>query len=172
MFSSDELSFAGDYHQFATVPVVLKPLQQPHPPLWYGIRSPETADWAATNDINIVSIATPAKMSDIAMWYRKVWEQLGKAASKLPRIGVSRHIFVVDTDAQAKSIADRAYRLWRKHFFARADRFGYKLNTQPFTRRIGPRSKRGVTDLPAPRPACGSMFGHKKPPGSTISYHG
>jgi alkanesulfonate monooxygenase SsuD/methylene tetrahydromethanopterin reductase-like flavin-dependent oxidoreductase (luciferase family) len=129
MFAGDELTFDGAYHQFANVPVVLKPLQQPHPPLWYGIGNPETAEWAATNDVNVVTIGTTEKTREIALRYRDVWAKLGKPESALPRIGVSKHIVVADTDEEAKAIAGRAYRLWRKHFFLLADRFGYKLNS-------------------------------------------
>jgi alkanesulfonate monooxygenase SsuD/methylene tetrahydromethanopterin reductase-like flavin-dependent oxidoreductase (luciferase family) len=129
MFAGDELNFSGEYHQFAHVPSVLKPLQLPHPPLWYGIGNPETAEWAARNDVNVVTIATPEKTRAIAMRYREVWAQQGKPESALPRIGVSRHIVVADTDAEAKAIADRAYRIWRTNFFLLADRFGYKLNS-------------------------------------------
>ena len=129
MFATDELTFTGEYHQFVNVPVVLKPLQQPHPPLWYGIGNPETAEWAATNDVNVVTIGTVERTRLIAMHYRDVWARLGKTEATLPRIGVSKHIVVADTDAEAKAIAARAYRVWRKHFFQLADRFGYKLNS-------------------------------------------
>jgi alkanesulfonate monooxygenase SsuD/methylene tetrahydromethanopterin reductase-like flavin-dependent oxidoreductase (luciferase family) len=103
-------------------------VQRPHPPLWYGIGNPETAEWAARNDVNVVTIGTPEKTRAIATRYRDTWAALGKPESQLPRIGVSRHIYVAETDAEAKATADRAYRIWRKHFFALADRFGYKLN--------------------------------------------
>ena len=77
----------------------------------------------------MVTIGTTEKTREIAMRYRDVWAKLGKPESALPRIGVSKHIVVADTDEEAKAIAARAYRLWRKHFFLLADRFGYKLNS-------------------------------------------
>src|SRR5215813_8076579 len=33
----DELTFEGKHYQFHNVPMILRPLQRPHPPLWYGI---------------------------------------------------------------------------------------------------------------------------------------
>ena len=55
--AADELTFEGKYYRFQNVPMILKPVQRPHPPLWYGIRIPENADWPAANDVNIVTIA-------------------------------------------------------------------------------------------------------------------
>jgi alkanesulfonate monooxygenase SsuD/methylene tetrahydromethanopterin reductase-like flavin-dependent oxidoreductase (luciferase family) len=147
MFASDELTFKGAFHEFAHVPVVLKPIQQPHPPLWYGIGSPDTAEWAANNDVNVVTIGTPEKTLAIAQRYRDVWAKAGKSESTLPRIGVSKHIVVADSDAEAKAIADRAYRVWRRHFFQLADRFGYKLHSAA----IYPEDWAGLE-------ACGSGF--------------
>jgi alkanesulfonate monooxygenase SsuD/methylene tetrahydromethanopterin reductase-like flavin-dependent oxidoreductase (luciferase family) len=147
MFATDELTFDGTYHHFDKVPVVLKPVQQPHPPLWCGVGNPEAAEWAAENDVNIVAIATPEKTQTIATRYRDVWQRRGKPESALPRIGVSRHVVVADTDAQAKAIADRAYRVWRSSFFALADRFGYAINLG----KIYPEDWAGLE-------ACGNAF--------------
>ena len=51
----DELTFHGKYYKFDKVPMLLKPVQRPHPPLWYGTTIPENADWPAENDVNIVT---------------------------------------------------------------------------------------------------------------------
>jgi alkanesulfonate monooxygenase SsuD/methylene tetrahydromethanopterin reductase-like flavin-dependent oxidoreductase (luciferase family) len=39
--TSDALTFEGKHYQFHKVPMILRPLQRPHPPLWYGITIPE-----------------------------------------------------------------------------------------------------------------------------------
>ena len=129
MYAAETFTFSGKYHTFDHIPVVLKPVQQPHPPLWYGIGNPETADWAAANKVNAVTIGTPEHTRAIAMRYREAWAKLGNSAADLPMIGVSRHIVVAGTDEEAKAIADRAYRKWREHFFHLAIRFGYQLRT-------------------------------------------
>ena len=54
--ASDELTFEGKFYRFDKVPMVLRPVQRPHPPLWYGITIPDNADWPAENDVNIVSL--------------------------------------------------------------------------------------------------------------------
>ncbi len=40
--SHDQLSYAGHFHKFENLPMYLRPLQKPYPPLWY-MRNPVTA---------------------------------------------------------------------------------------------------------------------------------
>src|SRR5438309_1059893 len=103
----DELTFAGKHYQFRNVPMILRPLQRPHPPLWYGITIPENADWPAANDVNIVTIALRPMVRLILDRYRAERTRLGKTHH--PFMGVARHVVVANTDEAALSIARRAY---------------------------------------------------------------
>src|SRR6476659_163567 len=38
------VDFGGQYYRFRDVPMELGPLQQPHPPFWIGLASPESAE--------------------------------------------------------------------------------------------------------------------------------
>ena len=38
------LDFEGEFYRFKNVPLVLQPLQLPHPPLWYGVGTPENTE--------------------------------------------------------------------------------------------------------------------------------
>lgn len=115
-FREDRLTYQGRHYQFDQVPMTLKPLQQPHPELWYGVLSPDTTAWAAANDVNIVTLALDAGARHIAERYRAEWARLGKPADRMPLIGVSRHVVVADTDAEAKTLARRAYAKWVDSF--------------------------------------------------------
>jgi alkanesulfonate monooxygenase SsuD/methylene tetrahydromethanopterin reductase-like flavin-dependent oxidoreductase (luciferase family) len=114
--ASDELTFAGKYYNYANVPMILKPVQRPHPPLWYGTTLPENADWPAQNDVNIVIISLRPTVRAITDRYRAVRAKLGKSENTLPLMGVARHVVVADTDEAALAIARRAYPRWRKSF--------------------------------------------------------
>jgi alkanesulfonate monooxygenase SsuD/methylene tetrahydromethanopterin reductase-like flavin-dependent oxidoreductase (luciferase family) len=114
--ASDELTFAGKYYNYANVPMILKPVQRPHPPLWYGTTIPENADWPAQNDVNIVIISLRPTVRAITDRYRAVRGRLGKPPDALPLMGVARHVVVADTDDAALAIARRAYPRWRKNF--------------------------------------------------------
>jgi alkanesulfonate monooxygenase SsuD/methylene tetrahydromethanopterin reductase-like flavin-dependent oxidoreductase (luciferase family) len=113
--ASEILTHKGEFYEFVNVPVVMKPVQRPHPPLWCGIMSPERAAWAAANEANIVTLTPAGVARAITDRYRDEWLKLGKPASKLPLLGVARHIVAAENGDEAKRSAQRAYRLWRKH---------------------------------------------------------
>ena len=56
--TNDRLTFDGAHYSFEDVPIVMRPLLSPHPPLWYGVSKPERCAWAAAgNVLNTVSSA-------------------------------------------------------------------------------------------------------------------
>jgi alkanesulfonate monooxygenase SsuD/methylene tetrahydromethanopterin reductase-like flavin-dependent oxidoreductase (luciferase family) len=114
--ASDELSFEGEHYRFHQVPMILRPVQRPHPPLWYGTTIPENTDWPAANDVNIVSIALRPMVRIITDRYRAERARLGKNPKAMPLLGVARHVVVADTDEEALRIARRAYPRWRDSF--------------------------------------------------------
>lgn len=115
-FRDDKLNFEGEYYHYKDVPMRAKPVQQPHPELWYGVLSPDTTAWAAANNVNIVTLALDADARGITDRYRAEWAKLGKSPESIPLMGVSRHVVVADTDEEAKAIARRAYLHWIDSF--------------------------------------------------------
>jgi alkanesulfonate monooxygenase SsuD/methylene tetrahydromethanopterin reductase-like flavin-dependent oxidoreductase (luciferase family) len=113
--TADILNFKGEFYQFDNVPIVMKPAQRPHPPLWYGIKSPETAVWPAANGANIVTLMPAGTARNITDRYRAEWQKLGRPASKLPLLGIARHMVLAENSGEAKRSAQRAYRPWRVH---------------------------------------------------------
>jgi alkanesulfonate monooxygenase SsuD/methylene tetrahydromethanopterin reductase-like flavin-dependent oxidoreductase (luciferase family) len=111
---TDELSFEGKFYRLHNVPMVLRPVQRPHPPLWYGVNNPDNAEWPAANDVNIVALGPRPIVGPIFSRYCAARRQLGKDASTL--YGVGRHVVVADTDEEALAIARRAYPRWRTSF--------------------------------------------------------
>jgi alkanesulfonate monooxygenase SsuD/methylene tetrahydromethanopterin reductase-like flavin-dependent oxidoreductase (luciferase family) len=120
--ATDELTFAGTFYRFDKVSMIVRPLQRPHPPLWYGVSLPDNADWPAQNDVNVISLAPPQQVRPIFERYLSVRTKLGKQDSTLR--GVGRHVVVADTDEQALEIARRAYPRWRTNFFWLFERHG------------------------------------------------
>ncbi|WP_347271309.1 LLM class flavin-dependent oxidoreductase [Rhizorhabdus histidinilytica] len=114
--TQDTLSFSGEYYHYDNVPMRLKPYQQPHPELWYGVLSPDSTVWAAENDINIVTLALDQDARRITDRYRAEWARLGKPENSIPLMGVSRHVVVAETDEEAKALARRAYLHWIDSF--------------------------------------------------------
>jgi alkanesulfonate monooxygenase SsuD/methylene tetrahydromethanopterin reductase-like flavin-dependent oxidoreductase (luciferase family) len=114
--ASDELTFEGKYYKHHNVPMILRPLQRPHPPLWYGTAFPEAAVWPAANDVNIVTLGHRPNIRAIMERYRAERAKLGKSAADTPLMGVMRHVVIADSDDAALRIARRAYPRWRDSF--------------------------------------------------------
>jgi alkanesulfonate monooxygenase SsuD/methylene tetrahydromethanopterin reductase-like flavin-dependent oxidoreductase (luciferase family) len=113
--TTDELTFSGKFYNFNKVPMLLHPVQRPHPPFWYGVNIPENADWPAANDVNVISLALSPAVRPIFDRYRATRSKLGKPDTTY--CGIGRHVIVADTDAKAMEIARRAYPKWRASFF-------------------------------------------------------
>jgi alkanesulfonate monooxygenase SsuD/methylene tetrahydromethanopterin reductase-like flavin-dependent oxidoreductase (luciferase family) len=113
--TAEELSFEGRFYRFDKLPMILKPVQRPHPPLWYGVTLPGNSAWPAENHVNIVALGLRDNTKAIIKAYREAraqhcFDQEGTL------IGVSRHMVVADTDEAALAIARRAYPRWRSSF--------------------------------------------------------
>ncbi len=50
------LTFHGRFFHFDSVPMELEPRQKPHPPIWYGVHAPESAQRAARQGLRVVSL--------------------------------------------------------------------------------------------------------------------
>jgi alkanesulfonate monooxygenase SsuD/methylene tetrahydromethanopterin reductase-like flavin-dependent oxidoreductase (luciferase family) len=113
--ASDELNFQGEFYKFDKVPMILHPVQKPHPPLWYGVTLPSNAAWPAENNVNIVALGLRDNTSAIIKAYRETRSKNGLAPEGT-LMGVSRHVVVAETDEAALAIARHAYPRWRQSF--------------------------------------------------------
>ena len=110
------VDFHGAYFSFENVRMELEPLQKPHPPMWYGVHSPESAARAARKGLNIVSLDTAAETRGFADRFREVWRETTGDTSSMPKIGLGRFIVIADSDEQALGVARRAYPIWHRSF--------------------------------------------------------
>lgn len=112
-FKEEVLNFEGEFFRYKDYLIQARPVQQPHPPIWYGAPSAEAIMWGVSRGINVVSLGPAARAKEISDRYRKEWVDLGRRLATLPRIGITRHIVVAETDAEAEKLALRAYEPWR-----------------------------------------------------------
>ena len=106
------LDHAGTFFTFKDVPMEMQPVQRPHPPLWYGANSLDSADRLAKLGSNAVVGMKAEGVGQFSARYRAAWKSLGRPDAEMPLIGLSRHIVVGDTDREAQSAAKRAFALW------------------------------------------------------------
>jgi alkanesulfonate monooxygenase SsuD/methylene tetrahydromethanopterin reductase-like flavin-dependent oxidoreductase (luciferase family) len=108
-FQTDVLNVEGRFYSYKDFVIQAKPLQRPHPPIWYGAPNADAIAWAAPNNINVVSLGPGARARAISDRYLQEWQKLGRDPASLPGIGITRHVVVADSDAEAKRIANAAY---------------------------------------------------------------
>jgi alkanesulfonate monooxygenase SsuD/methylene tetrahydromethanopterin reductase-like flavin-dependent oxidoreductase (luciferase family) len=114
--TQDTVNFEGEYYTFKDVPALLKPLQKPMPPIWYGTSNPPSATWAAGEGFNVVTNGLPTMVSEVTGRYRAEWTRLGRDPAQIPFMGTTRHIVIADTDKEAMEIGRRAYSRWYDNF--------------------------------------------------------
>jgi alkanesulfonate monooxygenase SsuD/methylene tetrahydromethanopterin reductase-like flavin-dependent oxidoreductase (luciferase family) len=112
-FENDVVNFDGKFFHYKDYLAQAKPVQRPHPPIWYGAPNAEAISWAAPRAVNVVSLGPAARARAISDRYRAEWSALGRAAAELPKIGITRHIVAAATDDDARRIARAAYPRWR-----------------------------------------------------------
>jgi alkanesulfonate monooxygenase SsuD/methylene tetrahydromethanopterin reductase-like flavin-dependent oxidoreductase (luciferase family) len=96
----------GRYYDLPDVPLRIRPVQKPHPPLWYGTASSHRNQWAAEHGVNLLCLVPNARSREVFDDYREKLGNLGKAE---PCIGLARQLIVAPTDAEAERIAERAW---------------------------------------------------------------
>lgn len=111
------LNFSGELFNFKDVPMELEPFQKPHPPLWYGVHSQESAERAARRGLHIVSLDPAAPTRTFTDRFREVWTELYQdSEATFPKIGLGRFVVVGNDDKEALRIARRAYPVWHRSF--------------------------------------------------------
>lgn len=114
-FSSDTLNFEGKHFRYKDTPIAIKPFQNPHPPLWLGIGTPEAIPNAVKNKINMVCNGSSQQVRALTDVYRDQWSKMWDTRHA-PIIGMNRHIVVADTEAEAVKLAKSGYAAWFDSF--------------------------------------------------------
>jgi alkanesulfonate monooxygenase SsuD/methylene tetrahydromethanopterin reductase-like flavin-dependent oxidoreductase (luciferase family) len=109
-------SHKGAYYDLPEVPLRIRPLQQPHPPLWYGTGSSHRNRWAAENDVNLLCLVPNSRAGEVFADYSEELDKLGKLGPGAPFWGLARQLIVAPTDAEAERIGERAWKPFAHSF--------------------------------------------------------
>lgn len=135
--TADELTFNGEFYNFDKVPMVLRPVQKPYPPLWYGVTNPDTTHWAALEGAHMVTLLPTDGARAVIDRYRSEWTDLGRPEKDLPLMGVMRLVVLADSEAQALVTAEHAYASWLAHMRLLWDRYDMEFPL-PLPPDVGP----------------------------------
>jgi len=112
--ATNSLTYSGPYYNYENVPIELHPLQQPHPPFWYGSSGPEGSTWAGEQGLHFVTLGSMQLAKENIDTYKAALAKRGRPAQPKPEfrggaaIGVQRHLFVDETDTKARAWAKPA----------------------------------------------------------------
>lgn len=125
--TSDTVDFHGKYYQIDGAPVVTRPVQRPHPPLWYGTRTLDRAPWCARLTMPMMALVPSERVRPLTDAYKAEWAALGRAEADLPPLGITRSVVLADTNEAAMAIANRAFVRFRENFELLWHKFGVPL---------------------------------------------
>lgn len=107
------VDFQGRFYSLRDIPVRLRPVQQPHPPLWMAAISPESFRKAGLRGANLLinpSITPPDKMQANLEGYRQGLQEAGHDA--MPReVGALAQVHV-DEDGEAALRRMERHTIW------------------------------------------------------------
>lgn len=112
--SHDQLTHRGEFYSFEELPMRLRPMQTPYPPMWY-MRNVETA---AINGMHTIIVGNLDGFEANVKRYRELWEEHQGAGALTvqgdePKIGLVNHLVVADTDEEAMEIAKPAWEIYK-----------------------------------------------------------
>ena len=124
-WTEERFSYHGRFFSFDDVRVIPKPVQRPHPPLYQvcvtkdGIENTALRGWPMLNSVLFGPVDQLVTNRDIYVnTLDKAGRTSGEIAALLTRWGVSRQIYVADTDARALEEA-KAAEVWYQDSFRR-----------------------------------------------------
>jgi alkanesulfonate monooxygenase SsuD/methylene tetrahydromethanopterin reductase-like flavin-dependent oxidoreductase (luciferase family) len=112
----DELNHAGPYFTYTKVPMELKPLQKPYPPIWYASSAEFGSRWAGERGLHFGTLGGMETAKKNINAYKDAFAKSGSkpahAKAEYPGgvvIGVNRQVVVADTLEDARRIAQPAH---------------------------------------------------------------
>jgi alkanesulfonate monooxygenase SsuD/methylene tetrahydromethanopterin reductase-like flavin-dependent oxidoreductase (luciferase family) len=112
--TEQRVDFEGEFFRYKDVPFVVEPFQKPHPPLWYGVVNPDSAERAAKAGMNFISNSTAAMVKAKVARYTSAHRPTPGAPR--PKFGMNRYMVLAETEEKALEIGRRAYRRWWASF--------------------------------------------------------
>lgn len=127
-WTQDRVTFHGRHWTIDEIPVQPRPVQRPHPPLAVAATSDHSVAWAAQHGFRMLSSGLGTDLSALRR-LRGVYAEALRGAQHPPalveellsRWVVTKHVYVADTDAQARREAEPHQR-WYLDSFARSMR--------------------------------------------------
>jgi alkanesulfonate monooxygenase SsuD/methylene tetrahydromethanopterin reductase-like flavin-dependent oxidoreductase (luciferase family) len=123
---SDRFSFDGRFWQLDDVPVELRPVQRPYPPLW----RPGTVSTAAALGVSTM-VGGPTELVNQSIERFRSELQPGVGGGHEPKVGAIRKMIVAPTDAEADALGRRTWPAFSEHLGRLFNRYGVEIPNDP-----------------------------------------
>ena len=114
-FTSDELNHDGPFYSYTKVPMALKPLQKPYPPIWYASSAEFGSRWAGERGLHFGTLGSNELAKKNIDAYKDAYAKRRTPAHAKPEISggvvmaVNRQLVIADTIEDARKIAQPAH---------------------------------------------------------------
>ncbi|HEY2107914.1 MAG TPA: LLM class flavin-dependent oxidoreductase [Candidatus Binataceae bacterium] len=113
LWTQPRATFNGEFWRFEKIPMEPKPVQQPHPPLWFGAREPVALKRAVRHGQGWMG-AGSSSSADFVQHYQVLRRALEEAGRDPASFAISKRVYIAVDDDR-----DRAERRLREWFGAR-----------------------------------------------------
>ena len=113
LWTQPRATFDGEFWRFEKIPMEPKPVQQPHPPLWFGAREPVALKRAVRHGQGWMG-AGSSSSADFVQQHQVLQRLLAEAGRDPASFAVSKRVYLAVDDDR-----DRAERRLREWFAAR-----------------------------------------------------
>ena len=105
--SRQTFSYHGRYYDIPPTTILPRPVQTPHPPVWTVAQSPESVQFTVERGYSCLLGGPLPSLRQ----FRSVYDEAMAAGSgsKPPYLGIHKHTYVADSDADARAHLDHAY---------------------------------------------------------------
>lgn len=125
-WTKDEFDFNGKYFQVPQTVMTPKPMQQPHPPIWYGVSATKSLQRAAKR--HAIQIMSPRHGVDELMHHYAPYEAAAAEIGwTIPERPIIRQVFVARTMAEAEAIAAPAVNHLYREVYGKASASGDRV---------------------------------------------
>ena len=127
-FASDDdrFSYSGAFWQLTDVPLEIRPLQQPHPPMW----RPGTVETAATLGVSTLAGGPIERVNQSIETYKAAYRP-GVGGGHPATVGAIRKFIVAPTDAEADAIGARTWPAYSEHLTRLFRRYDVPVPNDP-----------------------------------------
>ncbi|GIX46390.1 MAG: luciferase [Candidatus Tectimicrobiota bacterium] len=105
----EPFTYEGKYFQIPETSVFPQPLQRPHPPIWVTAQSPESVEATVKRGFHLLSGGFGVPLARLRQ-FRQLFDTLLATyrPAQPPTVGTQRPVYVADSAAEARAVAEQA----------------------------------------------------------------